>query len=206
MRLQKGGIVAVLLSLACSCFAQGKSATAPVDFIIDAGRAYVYLLFDHSGAGVQRNDAEPRMRLWFRMVNNCRVPVVVHTNGVPAGSLPNEVGLNYTVTSDEQLLSITSEVPLSTPVAQEESRNPEMPTGHMSEVSSSVTIDPGASILFSIPVNDLSPDWHIEIPYWFGLKDAHTPRPPVVGGEPRMVLTYGTWDLPEEVKKTLPKR
>jgi hypothetical protein len=62
-------------------------------FVINPNRPFVYLEFDHIGKGIQRNEDEPAMRLWFKFVNNCNHAVKLRTYGVPEGSPPNEVGV-----------------------------------------------------------------------------------------------------------------
>jgi len=78
-----------------------------------------------------------------------------------------------------------------------------MPMGYDAEVSSVERIPPGNSLLFSIPVTHLSKAWHVEIPYKFDVPPGKGPRQPIVGGEPKMVLLYSAWDLPEDVERQL---
>lgn len=63
--------------------------------MIDENKPFVYVRFDHIGAGTQRDEDEPATRIWLRLVNNCRVPIVVTANGVPNESPKEEVGLRY---------------------------------------------------------------------------------------------------------------
>jgi hypothetical protein len=58
----------------------GLLASAQVrtpDFLIDPSKDYVYLEFDHLGSRVRIGGDEVSQGLWIRLVNNCRVPVVV---------------------------------------------------------------------------------------------------------------------------------
>jgi hypothetical protein len=58
----------------------GLLASAQVrtrDFLIDPSKDYVYLEFDHLGSRERIGGDEVSQGLWIRLVNNCRVPVVV---------------------------------------------------------------------------------------------------------------------------------
>ena len=49
----------------------------------------------------------------------------------------------------------------------------------MFHVASLITIGPGEEILFSLPVNHLNKNWHIEIPFNFELPQGKGPRDPL---------------------------
>jgi hypothetical protein len=83
---------------------------------------------------------------------------------------------------------------------EEPKRNPEleaetMPVGYTSDVSSSTSIVPGGSLLFSVPANHFNKHWRIEIPFDFVLATGTGPRQQEVGGEPMMTLSYSIYDL-----------
>ena len=83
-----------------------------------------------------------------------------------------------------------------------------MPDGYMSEVSSVVTVAPGDSVLFSIPVSHVGTSnsrWHMEVPFNFDLRKGRGPRDPSVGGEPIMMLRYSHYDLPDDAKAAIEK-
>jgi len=175
--------------------------------VIDPNRFYVYLKFDHIGKGIQRSPDEPNSRIWFLFANNCRVPIVVSTFGVPDGALSDEQGVMDDVVANALVGPIFH--PGSKPSAaltqnsatkkQKSEANlgvAEMPRGYMFEVGSSQSIPPGGAILFSVPVNHVGKRWHFEIPYTFDLPSGKGFRDPMVGGEPKMVVTYSMSDLP----------
>src|SRR5271169_768657 len=74
-----------------------QSADPKTSFVIDPNRPYVYLKFDHVGPGIPRDESEPKMRIWVRLMNNCRVPIVVSENGTPDGSPKEERQIMYEV-------------------------------------------------------------------------------------------------------------
>ena len=88
--------IAVAISVAN---AQGEPANTNIAqrFILNQERFFTYLQFDHIGKGTRFNEEEPAYRIWFLLVNNCRVPIVIRTFGVPDGSLVGEVGLLHNV-------------------------------------------------------------------------------------------------------------
>ena len=63
----------VMLLTALWASAQVKTT----DFLIDSSKDYVYLKFDHLGRRERLGGDEVSKGLWIRLVNNCRVPVVV---------------------------------------------------------------------------------------------------------------------------------
>jgi len=210
--LVKPFMSAVFIAAICASVsvAQNRAATAS-EFVIDANKAYVYLLFDHTGRGARFAEDEPATRIWFRLVNNCRVPILVRTFGVPDGSFKGEVGVMHDVVANTDTVRITSEdisVPLvndvtpktPSPTAEKERR---VPFGYNFDVGSLAEILPGKSLLFSIPTTHLSEKWHIEIPYTFKVPRGKCCRPENIGGEPRMVLVYSDSYLPDPIRKQL---
>ncbi len=175
----------------------------PARFIIDESRPYVYLRFDHMGAGVKFAVDEPPERVWFRFVNNCRVRISLSAFGAPDGSPKDEVGVMHDVVRDsaDLILDVSNNPPAPDAKRSDKDEEANMPTGYEFDVGSRVTIPPGKSVLFSIPVTHLSKLWHIEIPYEFDLPSGKGPRLPRVGGEPKMVLFYSIWDLPEDIQQ-----
>jgi hypothetical protein len=199
-----------LLLFLATLYVFAQTASTAKDFVIDQNRPYVYLKFDHIGVGIQRNENEPISRIWLRLVNNCRVPIIVSTFGVPGGSPKGEAGVmdnvvpvvisGVTVGHGIQVESIPPPLAPVEPEQKVPAKNTmdEMPGGYMFEVGSSDTIPPGKDILFSIPANHLSKRWYVEIPFRFDLPKGKGPRDQNIGGEPQMVITYSMWDLPSK--------
>lgn len=184
----------------------GQISISPTRFVIDQNRPYVYLQFDHTGTGVKFSHDEPPKRVWFRFVNNCSVSVLLRTFGVPEGSPKDEVGVIHYVVRDREQPGVIHGVRAvegdEIPTDRKGTELPpaaEIPMGYDFAVSSAESIPPGKSLLFSVPVTHLSKSWHIEIPYEFDLPSGKGPRQPIRGGEPKMVLIYSAWDLPEDV-------
>ena len=173
-------------------------------FVTDQNRPYVYLQFDHMGVGAKFSDDEPPRRVWFRFVNNCAVGIVLRTFGVPEGSAKGEVGVMHDVVRDAPKSGLILGVTPERNTANRDPRQKEkMPTGYDRDVSSTASIAPGQSVLFSVPVSHLGKSWHIEIPYSFDLPYGTGPRQPTTAGEPRMVLLYYVWDLPQDLQQQL---
>jgi hypothetical protein len=179
------------------------------EFLIDVNRPFVYVKFDHIGTGAPTSEDEPNSRIWLRLTNNCRIPILVHANGVPDESPKDEVGVQYGVVRDPEIQLPIMSFPQSSVAGTSESEKgkdqqkaqattEEVPRGYMFHVASLVSIEPGTGILFSLPVNHLSKKWHIEIPFEFELPKGKGPRDPVNGGIPVMVVQYSIWDLPPE--------
>jgi hypothetical protein len=175
-------------------------------FIFDKERAFTYLQFDHVGKGPRRNENEPAYRIWFRLVNNCRVPIVIRTSGVPDGSPVGEVGFLHNVVANPPTYGVLGGSVLASGAGPKPAENSAattpVPEGYDTDVSSTATLQASESLLFSVPVNHLSEKWHIEIPFRF---DVPHKRPlhyeANIGGQPHMVITYWLSDLPPDARK-----
>jgi hypothetical protein len=200
----------LLLSPFVSAWSQSTSQTSAqlTRFVIDENRPYVYLRFDHTGTGVRFSDDEPLKRVWFRFVNNCNVGIVLQTISVPEGTLKDEIGVIHDVVKDPpqiRIRGVNTDPPTLNMQSSEPPQEAKMPAGYDSEIRSTESIPPGKSALFSVPVTHLSKSWHLEIPYAFDVPPGKGPRQAIIGGEPRMVLLYSAWDLPEDIQQQLPK-
>ena len=184
--------------IAFVAFSAAQNAPSKDDFVINQNRAYVYLLFDHMGKGPRFTDDEPATRIWFKLVNNCRVPILVRTFGTPFGSLNGEVGVFHDVVRDKTGI-VTPDLQRTRSTESEQ----RMPSGYGVDLSSVADIAPNGSLLFSVPISHLNGAWHIEIPYEFKLPSGKCCRSENVGGEPKMVLLYSIADLPGDVRREL---
>jgi hypothetical protein len=161
------------------------------------------------GTGIRRDEGEPSSRIWLRLVNNCRVPIIVSTFGVPHGSPKGEIGVMDEVVP-VMVFGVTQGVgpvpliplspPLGPPMPEHQPSTKgevdKMPSGYMFDVGEAESIPPGADILFSVPSNHVGKQWYFEIPFRFDLPQGKGPRDPSIGGDPHMVITYSMWDLP----------
>lgn len=186
-------IIMVLAALQVSGLAQAnhaKKAINPKTFLVDHSRPYVYLQVDHVGTGEPERDNEPKERIWLRLYNNCIVPIIVGTFG-------RDGILDHVVTNPDSsvgdgsasLVQWPSEMkspPLPSifggaafepapPKAQsskssQSAKGAVMPHGYMFPARSFAILEPGQSIYFSLPINQVSSKWHVEIPFRFDLK------------------------------------
>jgi hypothetical protein len=181
-------------------------------FLIDPNRPYVYLKFDHTGKGIPRSESEPTSRIWLRLVNNCHVPIIVSTFGIPKGSPKYEAGVMDKVVpvAASELVTI-GQLPMAPlpppfgPAAPEPKPSTkamvdEMPSGYMFDVGSFSIIPPGKAILFSVPASHLSERWDFEIPFRFDLPKCRGRYDPTIGGQPHMTITYSISDIPSEYR------
>jgi hypothetical protein len=187
------------------------------DFVINENLPFIYVKFDYMGPGEQRGQDESSRRIWLRLVNNCKFPIVLRTYGVPDESAKEEVGVMYDVVANPVLEGMvqlgpapagSSAEPTGNEVARPsaESESTEIPKGTIFHVSSTEVVPPGKNVLFSIPVNHVSKKWHLEIPFTFDLPNGKGPRDPSVGGEPILTLQYGIWDLPSKIRIEIEKK
>lgn len=165
-------------------------------FLVDPSKPYVYLEVDHIGPRAPRNEDEPKSGIWLRLHNNCKVPIIVRTFGVPPGSPEGEVGVLDNVVSNPKVVMGDGVVTYGGPPMTDprppllfgdqgeakreapQAATATMPHGYMFPASSFVTIAPGRNVYFSLPMNQVSNEWHVEIPFRLDLKVKTAIRPP----------------------------
>ena len=197
--------IAIAISVA-KAQAEPTNSDVAQQFILNQERAFTYLQFDHIGKGTRFNKDEPAYRIWFRLVNNCRVPIVIRTFGVPDGSPAGEAGLLHGVIANTptQGASVGIAFDSGGPPKPAESSVyvTVMPNGYDADISSTAILRPSESLLFSIPFNHLSTKWHIEIPFRFDLPHKRPSHHEAqIGGQPHMTITYWLSDLPTDARK-----
>ncbi|HXX20792.1 MAG TPA: hypothetical protein VEJ46_15415 [Candidatus Acidoferrum sp.] len=202
-----------LLILHSAAHAQAKPTRGPSSFLIDSSRPFVYLRFERAGPGAAGD--EPIPRIWFHLVNNCAVPVVIRTFGAEhghsfdkaspftrRGNAEEEIGVMDDVVPNPEprvrFSAVDAEGNVSEFPPKVEDQG-EMPIGYGDiDVSSIETIPPGGAVFFSVPLNHLSKSWHMEIPFTFELPDARLGRAVSISNGIRMVLEFSLWDLPSD--------
>jgi|SRR6266850_1145926 len=204
-----------LLCVAAVCAQTQKTYTVS-DFVINRNRPFVYLKIDHVGQGEPRSEDEPDTRVWFQLTNNCKVPIIVRTFGVPEGSPKYEQGVMYEVVANppifgQMIANFKSGQPHKVTDRKEQTpptqpQSDEIPRGYMFHVGSSDSLAPGEEILFSVPANHFDKRWHLEIPIEFDLPRGKGPHDPNIGGQPIIVIDYSLMDLPPELQAEIEKK
>ena len=129
-------------------------------FVIDDTKPYVYIDFERIGNRAPLSDDEPSEGLWLRLVNNCNVPIRVRT--FATGTNDPGIGLfDEIVTSPvwgggykNKSETLHGGPPQEKP-----------PQGYSFEVASQTIISPGEHVLFSVPRNHVSADWHLRVEF-----------------------------------------
>lgn len=209
-------------------------------FRLDPRWPFVYLKFDHIGVGQKMNDNEPSTRIWLHLVNNCRLPIIVSGGQPIDGGMPGEISIDNVVRLNPPIFFISAfprtepdKPPLATTLTEPgqrdssknstatpptQSKSPgvdeaSMPVGYpSSDVVSTLTIMPGRDVLFSVPVNFVTKEWHFEIDITFDSERADESSPeklsftePSVRGHVDMTLSYGFYDLPTKYQSQVEK-
>lgn len=224
--------ISLLVALASTSSVHAQVKAQPEAFVLDPNRPFVYLKFDHFGPGEPWGTEDAPFRLWFKLVNNCKVTIQVRTFGGPDDAL----GVMDQVVEDEkpfmvetglgpepEPISISESIPERTIAGassqsaptndnrtkKTETLKPERPMprgyGYMGEVFSSLSLASGKEVLFSLPANHLSTKWHFEIPFTFAAPAVRCCRAEEVGGEPEMHLRYDLYDLPDNIQVKIKK-
>jgi len=180
-----------LLLLAAPCLA---AQSMPKSFVIDQSKPYVYLKFDHIGARKPLSPDETDKGLWLRLVNNCRMPIVVGIFNPSTGD-PG-VGVFDEIIPTGAIKGLMVPGP-SGRAQQTESPKEKPPEGYSSEVFSTTIIKPGGDLLFSVPLNHVSPSWHMQVKFKLHLSDSERVT------EPETILAFYWQDIPEEFRESV---
>lgn len=149
------------------------------NFVIDSSKPYVYVKFDHIGNRKPAAEGEEESKvLWLRLVNNCNLPITVRTFDLGTG-VPG-VGVNYSV------------VPVSGILRSPDAQVKKIPTGYDFDVGTLVEVAPGENLLFSIPLDRVSPRWFIQVRFDLALPG------PKNGYEPYSLVDFSWEDIPEK--------
>ncbi len=198
--------ISLLTLLLCSASLRLPAQSTATGFVIDPNRPYVYLKFDHIGPGIPRWEGEPSERIWLRLTNNCRIPVIVYTYPAPDGSPKEEQGVMDRVVANTEIWGIGHAVTsdgTEVPKPLTKPRADEMPHDYWFEVGSFQRIPPGKALFFSVPLNHVEERWHFEIPFSFGLPKGTRLRDPDIGGLPEMFISYSIGDIPPEQRSKI---
>ena len=186
--------VLLFLLLLASASAQNKSGQ---DFVLDQSKPYVYLKFDHIGPRKPFQDGEGNTGLWLRVVNNCRIPIVLE--GFSTGTDEPGVGLMDEVVETEPVLQIFSPDEEKRIRRQEKLRKSKLrhkPKGYSTETYGVAQVEPGNDILFSVPLNhvDVDNDWYMRVKFALYLNKSSI----VVG--PFTYLPFYESDIPKGLR------
>jgi hypothetical protein len=143
-------LLTLILVVSTSVLAQN----APSDFVLDKSKPYAYLEFDHAGPRKPYQTGEGNAGLWLRVVNNCRIPIVLRSTAAPEG----ETG----VILEDQVV----------PNGDQETRDKwealkHIPEGYYFEFAGIEEIQPGKDLLFSVPANHVSANWYMRVRFAF---------------------------------------
>lgn len=173
--------------------------TASQSFVLNEAKPYVYIAFDHAGNRKPLGPGESTRGFWSKFVNNCRVPITVGT--FETGTGDPGIGVFHDVVSYESSRvkgypGPQAETPLKAAGDGPSEPATKPPEGYYAEVSSTTTIAPGESILFSVPSNHLSPNWYVRVRFTLAVS------PNRIGDQPYSYADFRWEQLPDSVKIT----
>lgn len=162
-------------------FAGGLCAQRNANVLaLDSSRPLVDVRFerlDNSGAGGEGP------RLILRLRNNLRCPIRVSTTNAP-GAVPIEIR------HEIKRLDSLSGMPSGPRVTSKWIGPP--PELFVGDVGGNERIEPGSSLLFSVPWNHVGPTWWIKLTFSFDL--------PVAGQQPVGLVDYAWTDVPSRIQ------
>jgi hypothetical protein len=119
---------------------------------LDSTKPFVYVKFDHSGPRPPLTPDEPSQGLWLSLVDNSVLPIVMRAHDSLTN--PPMTILEDIVTPQIRMIPKTGFVDYG-----------RMPHGYATAagVTSILTLKPGESVLFSVPVNHVAPGWFLQV-------------------------------------------
>jgi hypothetical protein len=167
--------------------ASTESDNAGQHFVVDSSKPYVYLDFQRLSPRHPLRAGELPTGVWLRLRNNCRVPIIVSSLG--SSSEDGEYTLVDEVVSEPAVPDAPVVVDLTKPTLESSNGTPASP--YDDEIRTAIKIPPGAALNFSIPLNQVGPTWHVEIPFRFDLKGWK-------GRQPKNAVVFYLSDIPKK--------
>jgi hypothetical protein len=206
-------------------FARAKEASTVDDFVLHPSRPYVYLVLDRTGPRKPLRDGEANEGMWLRLVNNCRLPLVIiasksstnvadeafwvqdevvpnkpspgtDSEGAAVGYEPGQEGLTGIFLHPNEDEAEVRGAEKAARSSQEPMKRPHgYNGGYQPGPQILKVIPPGGEVLFSLPINHVSQTWHFEVPFRFALKQEGAIR------QPYSYVAFSWDDLPESYRK-----
>jgi hypothetical protein len=181
----------LLLSLSITfCFTQAKSSKW---FVLNPEKPYVYLQFDHIGEREPAMPGESTQGLWLRLVNNCRMPLRIGTFDL---GTKDGIGLIH------EVIPVTP-APISGGVYKTGNQPPKHelktvnpPSGYSFDLHSVAILKSGENILFSVPLENVSPNWFLRITFVMDI--------PASTASPTSYVDFNWHNLPKQVRAKMP--
>ncbi len=185
----------VLGSIVAAANAQNAESRS---FVLNESKPYAYITFDHVGKRKPLGKGETEQGLWLRFVNNCRVPLVIAT--FEPGTGDAGVGVFHDVVPYEAGVVRGIPGPQREAPSNETRQEPSIqvmnhPGGYSGEVSSTTTVGPGESVLFSVPSNHVSPNWYLRVRFTLAVS------PTRIGNQPYSYADFRWEQLPDTAKE-----
>lgn len=166
-------------------------------FVLNEAKPYVYIAFDHAGPRKPLGPGETEQGFWLKLVNNCRVPVTVATfetgTGDPGIGVFDDV-VPYQAGRVRGVPGPQAETPSKAPGDGQSELTTKPPEGYFAEVSSTTTVAPGESVLFSVPSNHLNPKWYLRVRFALAVS------PNRIGDQPYSYADFRWEQLPDSAK------
>ena len=164
------------------------------DFVLDKTKPFVYLVLDHISKGKLFYEGDAPERLYFRVVNNCRIPILFRSHPAPGGESGSI--LDDEVVPEEKTLKIVStQEEMSASEAEERDREEALkhkPSGYTSEVFGVLRVAPGKDGLFSVPSKHVGRFWFLRVKFALDVDRSS------VSTGPFTYLDFHAYDLPKK--------
>jgi hypothetical protein len=170
-------VLALSLLLGFGTIPQQKSPS----FTINPASPYVYMVLDHVGPRKPAFDSEPSTGVWIKLVNNCRLPILVQTINTDEGvngitvldhiEKYGEGGVTIEATYDQ--IEVDDGRPKTSAPASVVRKEPKLPYGYdalAGDVTQFTKILPGENLVFSVPIDHvIGSDYYMRVRFAFDI-------------------------------------
>jgi hypothetical protein len=168
---------------------QSASSQSQVNALaIDPEKPFVFVSFDRVGRPPLAPGNGHSDLLWLRIRNNSRVPIEV--NAVEPEADTGGVEVMHEIVKAADLQGYSSVPPNSSTgwISAPERYSP-------IDVATTVRIEPGKDLPFSVPLNHVGPSWYLRLTFQFVLPSVRS------GRQPQGVVDFEWTDVPTSERK-----
>jgi hypothetical protein len=168
---------------------QSASSQSQVNALaIDPEKPFVFVSFDRVGRPPLAPGNGQSDLLWLRIRNNSRVPIEV--NAVDPEADAGGVEVMHEIVKAADLQGYSSGPPNSSTgwISAPEHYSP-------IDVATTVRIEPGKDLRFSVPLNHVGPSWYFRLTFQFALPSVRS------GRQPQGVVDFEWSDVPTGERK-----
>jgi hypothetical protein len=166
----------------------------PSNFVIDQSKPYVFLKFDHIGPRKAAQHGEENIGLWLKVVNNCRIPIVLGGHNALAGDPGYYIDDEVIEEAPSMITYVKTEKEMEIGNKSGKKTMKSKPLGYSSSVAGVIRIQPGEDVLVSFPINHVDDDWYLRVKVALAINKSS------IAAGPFTYLPFFIYDIPKQFR------